>query len=50
MLFETVASEKLPYTADLRRPSPDPYIQAAFVEMQVPLMVQKALERAFSKG
>ncbi len=50
MLLEAVASEKPLYTADPLRPSPDPCVQAAFVEMQVLLAVQKALERAFSGG
>ena len=50
MLFETVASEKPFYTVNPLRPSLDPCVQAAFVEMQAFLMVQKALERAFSKG
>ena len=49
-LFEAVASEKPLYTAGLRRSSLDPYVQSAFVEMQAPQVVQKALERAFSGG
>ena len=50
MFFEAVASEKPLYTADPLRPSLDLYVQAAFVEMQVLLAVQKTLERAFSRG
>ncbi len=49
MLLETVTSEKPLYTADPLRPSLDPYVQAAFIEMQVLLAVQKALEQAFSR-
>jgi len=45
-----VASEKPLYTADPLCPNLDPYDQATFVEMQAPLAVQKALERAFSRG
>ncbi len=33
MFFEAVAFEKPLYTADPFRPSPDPYVQAAFVEI-----------------
>ncbi len=50
MLLETVASEKPLYTADPLRLSLNLYVQAAFVEIQAPLAVQKALERVFSKG
>ena len=49
MFLGTIASEKPLYTADPLRRSPDPYSQAAFVEIQTPLMVQKALKRAFSR-
>ncbi len=50
VLFGAIASEKPFYTADPLRPSPGPYGQAAFVEKQTPLVVQKALKRAFSRG
>ncbi len=50
MLLEAVTFEKPLYTVNPLRPSPDLYVQAAFVEMQAPLTVQKALERAFSRG
>ncbi len=50
VLLETIASKKPLYTADPLRPNPDPYVQATFVEMQVLLAVQKALEQAFSGG
>ena len=48
VLFGAVAFEKPLYTVDPLRRSPGLYGQAAFVEMQTPLVVQKALERAFS--
>ena len=50
IFFEAITSKKPLYTTDLLRPNFDSYIQAAFIEMQAPLAVQKALERAFSKG
>ena len=50
MFFKTVASKKPLYTVDPLHPNLDPYDQATFVEMQAPLAVQKALERAFSRG
>ncbi len=49
MLLGAIASKKPLYTVDLLRRSPGPYGQATFVEMQTPLVVQKALERAFSR-
>ncbi len=49
VFFGAVVFEKPLYTVDSFRPSPGLYDQAAFVEMQTPLVVQKALERAFSK-
>ncbi len=50
MFFKAVTSEKPLYTVDSFRPNLDLYVQIAFVEIQTPLTVQKALERAFSKG
>ncbi len=50
IFFEAITSKKPLYTTDLLRPNFDSYIQAAFIEMQAPLAVQKALERAFSKS
>ena len=48
VFFRAVAFEKPLYTTDLLRLNPGLYGQATFIEMQTPLMVQKALERAFS--
>ena len=50
VFLETIASEKPLYIADPLRLNPDLYVQVAFVEMQAPLAVQKALKRAFSRG
>ena len=50
VLFKAIASEKPLYIADPLRSSLDLYDQVVFVEMQAPLAVQKALERAFSGG
>ncbi len=44
-----VAFEKSLYITDPLCPSPGPYGQVAFVEMQILLIVQKALKRAFSR-
>ncbi len=49
MLFGAVTFEKPLYIVDPFRRSLGPYGQVAFVEMQTPLVVQKALERAFFK-
>ena len=50
MFLGAVAFKKPLYIADPLRPSLDLCDQAVFVEMQAPLAVQKALERAFSGG
>jgi len=49
VLFGVVAFKKPLYTVDLLRSNLDLYDQVAFVEIQTPLAVQKALERAFSR-
>jgi len=50
VLFEAITSEKSLYIIDPFRQNLDPYDQTAFIEIQAPLTVQKALKRAFSEG